>query len=190
MSKGFWVSGLEGVMSSLNVSNGTTHSINQGFKYTFTFNRGLFVKENLAFGLSFKLSKASRTYSKFYNNQEDVYLGPWMRYYFKFQNNWYVYPELGLSYGGFYSESISTIDNEVLVTKGNGPGVNPGVGVVYFVNKNTVFTIRLNYQASIFSGQTDTLDDKGSVCIPMTNVLYGNSTLLFGFQLYIDEFFF
>ena len=190
LSKGLWVSGLEGGMSYTSLKSGSYQSLDKGSKYTFNFNSGFFVKENWASGLSFKLSKTSHTYSNTYSNQEEVYFGPWLRYYFKFQNNWFVYPELGLSYGGFYSENVSTIDNQILVTKGSGPGVNPGIGIVYFVNNNTAFTIRWNYQANLLSGQTSTFNDLGSVITPVTNVVYGSSTLLFGFQLYINEFFF
>tara|TARA_B100000809_G_scaffold239100_1_gene260376 strand:+ start:10027 stop:10701 length:675 start_codon:yes stop_codon:yes gene_type:complete len=190
LKKGLWVSGLEGGMSNSSIGNTGGSLGDEGFKYTFNFNSGVFVKENLACGLNFRLTKASRTYNKFYTNEEEVYFGPWLRYYFKFQNNWYVYPELGLSYGGFYSEYISTIDNEVLLAKGNGPGVNPGIGVVYFVSQSSAFTIRWNYQANIFSGKTDVVTDLGTVSTVITDVFYANSTLLFGFQLYINEFFF
>jgi len=190
LNKGLWVSGVEGGMSTSTVKNGSNSNLDKGFKYIFNFNSGVFVKENLALGINFKLSKSSNTYSEYYFNHEEVYFGPWARYYFKFQNNWYIYPELGISYSGVYTENISTVDTEVLILNGNGPGVNPGIGVVYFVGENAAFTVRWNYQANFFSGYTDTVNDLGTVSTPVNNVFYGTSSLLFGFQLYINEFFF
>ena len=190
LGKGLWVSGLEGGVSNNRIGTGRGQLNDKGFKYIFNFNSGVFVKENLACGLSFRLSKTTRTYTHFYNNEERMYFGPWIRYYFKFQNNWYVYPELGISYGGFYSEYTSTIDNELLLTSGSGPGVNPGLGIVYFISKNAAFTIRWNYQANLFSGDTEVVSPSGKVTSSIKNVLSVNSSLLFGFQLYLHEFFF
>jgi hypothetical protein len=189
--KGIWVSGLEGGMSTTKLDNNSANKLSdKGFSYIFNFNTGIFIQNNLAFGLNLKFTNTSKTYNTFFSKEELVYFGPWARYYFKFQHNWYVYPELGISYVGFYSETVSTIDNEALITNGSGPGINPGIGLVYFVSKNAAFTIRWNYQVNMLTGESESINQLGRVTTPIDDVLYANSSLLFGFQLYIDEFFF
>lgn len=190
LQKGTWVSGVEGGLSNSRLSSNSIDKFQKGLTYSFNFNSGVFLKENLAVGLNFRLSKDSRTHTDFFSNQEEVYFGPWVRYYMKFQHNWYVYPELGVSYAGFYNETVTTSSNELLITRGNGPGINPGVGIAYFVNKNASFSIRWNYQLNFIQAESESTDGVNVTTTTANDIRYGNASLLFGFQLYLNEFFF
>ena len=140
LDKGIWISGVEGGLSNARALNsGSAGDIEKSIDYVFSLSSGLFLGKKVAVGLNFILSKREETRTSLTSTNEEFYFGPWVRYYIPMQHNWYVYPELGVSYVNYFSELYNdNSDNSVLHAQ--GLGVNPGIGIVYFVtSKNTLF---------------------------------------------------
>ena len=190
LTSGTWISGVEGGISNNKTLAPGGTDMEQSVDYVFNFNSGLFVSNRIALGLNAKLTKSGETRTTYKLSREEFYLGPWARYYIPVQHNWYLYPELGVSFVNYYSETRNDnqVDNSMISAQGFG--VNPGIGLVYFVSKSAAFSIRWNYQWSSVSGKYEEVSINSTVSQPIKNYQYGKSSLFFGFQLYIDDFFF
>ena len=190
LSQGSWISGVEGGISNNRTLSFGGTDIEQSVDYVFNFNSGVFISNKIAVGVNAKLTKSGETRISSKSSREEFYLGPWLRYYIPMQQNWYVYPEFGVNFVNYYSETID--DNQVDNSKisAQGLGFNPGIGLVYFVNQSAAFSVRWNYQWNSISGSYEESNTAGRVVNSINNYQYGKSSLFFGFQLYIDDFFF
>ena len=190
LGKGTWISGVEGGISNTRTLAGGGTDIVRSVDYLVNFNSGLFLSERFSLGLNLKLTKSGETRTSYVSTSEELYLGPWFRYYIPLQYNWYLYPELGASFVNYYSELYEDNNTDYSIAKGQGLGINPGIGVVYFVSKTAAFSIRWNYQWNIIKGEYELYENGVFRVNPINNYQFGNSSIFFGFQLYINEFFF
>lgn len=191
LNRGTWITGVNGGINNSRTLNSGGTGIISGVSYSFAFNSGAFVTKRIALGVGAVLTKTGEVREEFASEEEQLFLGPWLRYYIPQGHRWYVYPEIGASYVNFYSELQNYNDATLDVVTARGFGVSPGVGIVFFMTKSAAFSVRWNYKWNIVSGDYSEVDNNGvETMSKISSYQYTSTSLLFGFQLYLNEFFF
>lgn len=190
LQKGIWISGVEGGISNARELGSIGNNVGKNVDYQFNLNSGMFFNSNWAIGLEFDLNKKGEERATYSSNFERLHVGPWVRYFIQMQYNWFVYPELGVSYANYFSTTYQSNNIDYIELHGSGVGVSPGIGIVYFVSKTAAFNVKWGYQWSLLRG--DYREEIGGALSEesVSSVQIGTSSIMFGFQLYLHEFFF
>jgi hypothetical protein len=194
LQHGNWIAGFSGLISTTNRNltfNNERNSVLE-IRYTINTRTGYFIADRLTLGLDFELSNTETSTSPNPNPQdvqeksstESLFVGPWIRYYFKLAEEWAVFPELSIGYSainGINETRIRDVLQSGLETTGKGYGAKLGIGFTYFLTRNIGFDITARYSVSRLTGNA-----LGESLI----VLQAEGSVLIGFQLYLNEFFF
>ncbi|WP_068475306.1 outer membrane beta-barrel protein [Saccharicrinis aurantiacus] len=189
-AKGRILSSLYGNISNQNADVSSGGSI-KTTGYRIGTKSGVFIKDRLAIGLNFELSRTDFDKNDFKLDSENFLIGPWSRLYFARNGSVSLYAEITPHYTAIYNENIvydsdnSIISNEDVY--GNGFGITPGLGFIYIINNSVGFGMSLSYTASRIYLQRE--DD---ILFSTSKDTYDISELQFSFNfhVYLDQFFF
>ncbi len=188
-SKNRMLTSLFGSISNQQVdvtSGGTVSTIG----YTIGTKSGIFIKNNLALGLNFSLSKSEFKNAGVNIDSENLLLGLWSRLYFAQKGAAILYAELTPFYTAINKQNTifdggAMIANEEV--SGAGIGLLPGFGFTYIINRNVGFGMTLSYSMARLNVNIE--DQILNNTVSDTYNVY-ELQFSFNFQIYLDQFFF
>ncbi len=188
LQKGRFTTSLFGFISSSQSNSGNASFTGNTISYTIATKTGILFANRWAGGLSLSLNRSETDNLDFSFNEEQFLIGLWTRWYFIHQKNVGLYADVN-PYFISIDQQLSQLDTTGLnvETKGTGLGISPGIGFVFFVNRNIGFSMQLDYFISTVSATRRNRFNSTEV---KEDIDIKNLRFSFGFQVYLDEFFF
>lgn len=186
--KGRFTTSLFGFIESQNTSAGGINFSGSTNGYIIGTKSGVFVADNWALGLSLTLDRTETKNDVFIYNEEQVTLGFWTRWFFFHKKSVGLFADLN-PYIVSVDRRLDALDTNanLISIEGLGFGFAPGVGFAYFLNRNISFSLHLDYFYSfVYATRKESIIQSS-----INDQLEVNKLRFsFGFQIYLDEFFF
>jgi len=191
LAKGRMFTSLYGTLSNQQVDVGSGEKL-ISIGYTIGTMSGAFIQDNWILGMNFSLSKSAFSGDEAKLDNEELLIGPWVRYYFGQRGDAALYAEITPNYTSVFRKStLRNIGGTVIVldeeVTGGGFGIIPGIGFTYLINRNVGFGMTLSYSLAWLN-----VESKDLLLNSVESNAYNVSKFQFefNFQIYLDQFFF
>ena len=186
--KGRWLTGLSGSISAntINSSNSDERTITNEFGLNLS--TGRFIKDRWLLGARIDADRANSS-GDVGRTTESLYAGPFGSFYFSKNHRGSLFTTLSFGYVRFREEtSFNNLETPIseLVEEG-GFGTLLGLGYSYVIDDKIAFDIGFNLNIFWIDVEEEQLP---SEAINSGSLRISNTSLIFGFNVILDDFFF
>ncbi len=190
--KGTFITNLSGRITSgstdITDQSSTSEIVNND--YIFGTKSGYFVADKWVVGGNLFLQREAQQSDILKTSSEKFFIGPWLRYYFSVHDNTSIYAQFSPLYVKTFSSTFindATLVEVNMESVGGGFGVEMGVGFNYYLSDKVAFNIGVDLIQSKYKGERKNY---------LLNTLNSETTketflsVSFGFEIYLQQFFF
>jgi len=187
-TKGQWLTGMTGGISS--AINSNKNDTTKGFsnKYSFDISTSKFFKDRWSVGMVFKINQSNTKNLVVTGESESLFVGPVVSHFLSQSNQGSVFVSISPGYARFREQTGINQNGSISQNLVDGQGIGGlfNLGYAHVIKERIVFNIGMSVTSILIDANIESSD--GSKIKDTLNV--SDISLSFGFNILLDKFFF